>query len=204
VLGDIELVSSPASLEAFLLRYRASAAPAVAAVQSESLPGLRALEPTLRAAAPHRSAGDRHMVHAAPPDSAASPGQMRTDDSVPSQMWRTRGRRLAAAAALLAMLGAGVTVAARRLWPERGRAAALGTLELSTRPSTVEAFIDGTRRGATPLIVALDPGVHTVELRGAGQPRRIQLTINPGMKVSQFVDLTSRQSGGRRAPARQR
>ena len=82
---------------------------------------------------------------------------------------------------------------------------ALGTLELSTRPAMVDAFIDGTRRGSTPLVVPLDAGTHTVELRGAGKPRRIQLTINPGMKVSQYVDLTaaSRTKAGR-ASVRQR
>jgi len=44
-----------------------------------------------------------------------------------------------------------------------------------------------------------------VELRGAGKPRHIQFTINPGMKVSQYVDLTAASMAkARRVQARQR
>ena len=105
---------------------------------------------------------------------------------------------------MLALAGAGVTLAGRQLGWVGATVQTVGTLELRTRPATVDAFIDGERRGSTPLVVPLDPGMHTVELRGAGKPRRIQLTINPGMKVSQYVDLTVNRASNARPVAPQR
>ncbi len=178
VLGDGELVSSPASLDAFLARYRAGDAVAPSVVP----------------------------VLATPPAPVAAPA--RTWAHVPiggSRDWSKTWRQLAVGLAVLTVVGAAVTVVASRGWQNSGNVAVLGTLELSTRPAAMEAFIDGTRRGLTPLVLPLDPGEHTVELRGAGTPRRIQFTINPGMKVSQYVDLTAAATAkARRVQARQR
>ncbi|MEQ1728756.1 MAG: hypothetical protein ABL982_10270 [Vicinamibacterales bacterium] len=190
VLGDSELTSSPASLDAFLARYRASDAPAPAVVRTA---------PSVR-----ETVAVEAVVSAVSPDSSASHTRTPVQGSR-TRSWWTQRRRLAVVLVVLAVAGAWGTVVARRLWAGGGTVAALGTLELSTRPATVDAFIDGERRGATPLVVALDAGPHTVELRGAGKPRRIQLTITPGMKVTQYVDLTTALAPNpRRAPARQR
>ncbi len=190
VLGDSDLMSSPASLDAFLTRYRASDAPAPAVVRTG---------PSAR-----ETVAVEAVVSAVSPDSSAPHTRTPVQGSR-IRSWWTQRRTLAVVLVVLAVAGAWGTVVARRLWAGGGTVAALGTLELSTRPATVDAFIDGERRGSTPLVVALDAGTHTVELRGPGKPRRIQLTITPGMKVTQYVDLTAALTpNARRAPARQR
>lgn len=211
VLGDSELVSSPASLEAFLARYRA-AGDAFAPAVTRSFPSREplAVEPIAVAGALAAAAPPRHPVPVVPatapaaPAASAAAAHRRSGDGGQARISGPGWRRLAAVLVLLAVIGAGAALLARTVWTAQ-RAVAPGTLELTTRPSSVDAFIDGTRRGATPLVVTLDPGVHTVELRRAGQSRRIQLTINPGMKVSQHVDLAAaRQARARRVQVRQR
>ena len=98
--------------------------------------------------------------------------------------WRVLG----AAAAVLAVVAAG-GYAAWRPAPAPAVHAASGTLEIATNPDGAEALIDGVLRGTTPLVVALEPGAHSLELRGGGDPRTIPITINAGMKVSQYVEL---------------
>jgi hypothetical protein len=205
VLGDSELVSSPASLEAFLARYRAgdTLASAIASAAPPRQPV--ALEPMPIAELPMPPAPLRPVGPAAPvppPPSVVVPGRARADVS---GGWWTRWKTLAAAAALVAIAGAGGSLVARRFGLMGATPVAPGTLELKTRPATVDAFIDGERIGRTPLVVPLDAGTHTVELRGAGRTRRIQLTINPGMKVSQYVDLAAtRAAKARPVQPRQR
>jgi serine/threonine-protein kinase len=108
--------------------------------------------------------------------------------------WRVGG----VAAALLVVVAAGGTLGARRTPSRASVAPQSGTLEISSNPAGVETFVDGDLRGTTPLVLALDPGMHTVELRGAGDPRTIPITINAGMKVSQYVELSR---GGARTAA---
>ncbi len=206
VLGDGELVSSPASLDAFLARYRASEALAPAVVPGAPWRESRALDPVSIATPLLPDVPLRPVLLATPPASVSVPRLAPAHlPGGTSRDWSKTWRQLAVGLAVLAVVGAAATLVARRLWQSSGNVAALGTLELSTRPTTVEAFIDGTRRGSTPLVLPLDAGTHTVELRGAGKPRRIQFTINPGMKVSQYVDLTVAETAhARRVQVRQR
>ena len=196
VLGESELVSSPASLEAFLARYRAGDTLAPAVVSGSPRHESAALEPLSNGSAPLSMAAARPVAVIPPPTPMPTAVGARDHRAL-----RRNWRRLAAGVVGLALAGAGVTLAARRLGWVGATVQTVGTLELRTRPATVDAFIDGERRGSTPLVVPLDPGMHTVELRGAGTLRRLQLTINPGMMVSQYVDLTvSRASKARRVP----
>jgi hypothetical protein len=105
---------------------------------------------------------------------------------------------LGAAAAVVAVVAAGGYAAWRPAPPPPVHAAS-GSLEIATNPDGVEALIDGVLRGTTPLVLALDPGEHTLELRGGGDPRTIPITINAGMKVAQYVEL-SRRAGPPTAP----
>ena len=196
LLGDAELVSSPARLDEFLTRYRAGDGRTPALVRRTA--HREPTGPTLVEATPAAAPGPtlQPAEVSVPAASATSGVSGVAADDTPLRTWWWR---VAGVAALLAML-AGAALLLR--WPENGNdAAATGTLELSTRPATVKAIIDGTPRGATPLVVALEAGPHTVELRGTGRPRRIQLTITPGLKVSQFVDLTTGTKGRSRGPA---
>jgi hypothetical protein len=122
-----------------------------------------------------------------------------SDEELPAQGWRS-WRVLGAAAAVVAVVAAG-GYAAWRPAPPAPVHAASGTLEISTNPDGADALVDGVLRGTTPLVLALEPGAHTLELRGGGgDPRTIPITINAGMKVSQYVEL-SRGSAAAARPA---
>jgi hypothetical protein len=110
-------------------------------------------------------------------------------DGKPPRWWKN-WRVIGAAVAVIAVIAAGSSIGARK--PAEAEVyAASGTLEVSTNPAGVQAFIDGQLRGTTPLVLALEPGSHMLELRGTGEPRSIPITVNPGAKVSQFVELSS-------------
>ena len=80
--------------------------------------------------------------------------------------------------------------AASRVPMEAPVALAPGTLELSSGPSGVEAFVDGAFRGLTPLSLALAPGVHIIELhRPSAEPQSIPITLSSGMKISQYAEV---------------
>jgi hypothetical protein len=80
-------------------------------------------------------------------------------------------------------------VGARRFWADVPAPLPTGTLVVTTNPDGAEAFVDGIRRGNTPLKIQLLTGSHRVELRGHGEPRVIPITIAPGQEVAQYVDL---------------
>lgn len=105
---------------------------------------------------------------------------------------------------LAALLGAGVvlmigimaiTYAAffRRAAPatavETATAVATGQASFDSRPSGAEVVIDGVVRGTTPLKLPLPVGTHTLEMRDASGSRSLPLTIEPGVLVSQYVEL---------------
>lgn len=115
--------------------------------------------------------------------------------------WWKNWRVLGAAVAVVAVIAAGSSIGARKPSAEPEVHAASGTLEVSTSPAGVQAFIDGDLRGVTPVVMALEPGNHTLELRGAGEPRSIPITVSPGARVSQYVELSGGGSAGvRTAP----
>ncbi len=65
-----------------------------------------------------------------------------------------------------------------------------GLVEVTTGPAGVAAFVDGTYRGLTPLRLSLAPGPHAIELqRPDAEPVSVPVTLAPGMKLSQFVDM---------------
>jgi hypothetical protein len=102
-----------------------------------------------------------------------------------SRLWKWLG-----GAAILPGLVVGGAITAKRV----GTTAPLGqtgTLVLTTNPDGARALVDGELRGVTPLTVELSTGMHEVELQGAGAPRTIPVTIGAGVKVSQFVELTT-------------
>ena len=61
-----------------------------------------------------------------------------------------------------------------------------GNLTIDTRPAGSEVLIDGQRRGATPLTLALTPGSHTMTIRNGGDERVVPLTMAAGAEVTQY------------------
>ena len=64
-----------------------------------------------------------------------------------------------------------------------------GTLTIATRPPGSDVLIDGERRGATPLTLALTPGVHSLIIRSGSDERVVPLTIAPGAEVTQYYEM---------------
>jgi hypothetical protein len=105
---------------------------------------------------------------------------------------RSRGtfvKGAAATAISVVAIAAVALIGARRFWAEVPAPSPTGRLVVTTNPAGAEAFVDGMRRGNTPLTLELLAGSHRVELRGHGEPRVIPVTIAPGQEVAQYVDL---------------
>jgi hypothetical protein len=126
-------------------------------------------------ALPPRDLPDLESVHMLKPSAGRSRGAF--------------GKVAAVTAIGVVAIGAVALIGARRFWADVPAPSPTGTLVVTTNPAGAEAFVDGVRRGNTPVTVQLLPGSHHVELRGRGEPRVIPVTIAPGQQVAQYVDL---------------
>ena len=98
--------------------------------------------------------------------------------------------KVAAAATIgVVVLSVAALVGARRFWSDVPAPSPTGTLVVTTNPAGAEAFVDGVRRGNTPITLQLLAGAHNLELRGHGEPRAIPITLAPGQQIAQYVDL---------------
>jgi hypothetical protein len=77
--------------------------------------------------------------------------------------------------------------------------AATGTASFTSVPDGASISIDGTVRGITPLRVSLAAGTHNVQITSGSVSRTLPITIEPGVVVSQYVELAVPQAtaGGR-------
>ncbi|HXG88028.1 MAG TPA: PEGA domain-containing protein [Vicinamibacterales bacterium] len=129
--------------------------------------------------------------HSSPPDSTSAepnvtlPG---TADPAVRPGWRRRaGRGLAAAAALVLLVGAAGF--GQLYFAPPAVAESTGTLVVNTTPSGVAVIVDGHPRGVTPLTVELAPGEHVLTLATEGEPRIIPFTLTAGKTVAQTIEL---------------
>ncbi len=60
---------------------------------------------------------------------------------------------------------------------------------MTSNPDGVATFVDGEPKGMTPVTLTLSAGQHVVELRGAGEPRTIPVTITAGTQATQYIEL---------------
>jgi hypothetical protein len=100
--------------------------------------------------------------------------------------WNSEWRnRVAIAAAVL------VAIATAGVFAVRSYATAppTGMLVVNTNPDGVQVFINGKKRGLTPLTLELPTGDHKLELTLGDQTRAIPVKITQGGQVSQFVEL---------------
>jgi hypothetical protein len=95
-----------------------------------------------------------------------------------------RNRVAIAAAILVAVATAGVFA-----MKSYARVPPTGMLVVNTNPDGVQVFIDGRKRGMTPLTLELPTGDHKLELTQGDQTRAIPVKITQGGQVSQFVEL---------------
>jgi len=127
------------------------------------------------------------------PPATYEPAEFEDEDEAASTMpdfkrMVPRGRVAAVAVALVAVSTVGLFAARKYLMPG-ALPAVTGTLSINTNPPGATVVVDGQTSGITPLELALKPGAHNVELRGAGEPRTVPVNITPGQTVSQYIEL---------------
>ena len=96
---------------------------------------------------------------------------------------------LAAAAGVVLTLAGGGWFASQYFTSPAPIGASVGTLNVDSNPPGAQVIVDGEARGTTPVNLTLKAGAHTLELRGAGEPRVIPLIVAAGSQVSQYIEL---------------
>jgi hypothetical protein len=94
-----------------------------------------------------------------------------------------------AAAAIVLVLAGGGWFATQYFTSPAPIGASVGTLNVDSNPPGAQVVVDGEVRGTTPVNLTLKAGAHTLELRGAGEPRVIPLMVAAGSQVSQYIEL---------------
>jgi serine/threonine protein kinase len=110
------------------------------------------------------------------------------DDDTATAPGRPLGR-IAAAAVALIVISAGGVFAGRKFLALGASTTATGTLSINSNPPGAQVVVDGQTSGVTPLRLTLKQGPHNVELRGAGDPRAVPITITAGKELSQYIEL---------------
>lgn len=123
-----------------------------------------------------------------PPHVAATSQEEPEPDMAQPRPSTRRSGRVAAVVGLLA-LSVGGAFAARRYLAPAATAAATGQLSITSTPAGAAVLIDGDARGVTPIVLTLEAGAHLVQLRGAGEPRTLPISMAAGAEMSQYVEL---------------
>ena len=97
-------------------------------------------------------------------------------------------RTIAVAAGILMLLTTGGAFAAKRYF-SAPPVVAKGTLAVTTTPAGANVVIDGQQRGQAPMTIELAAGEHVLQVALDGSSRTIPFKVNPGVEVSQVIDL---------------
>lgn len=154
------------------------------AVPGTSAPALSTVKAQAGPVVDHRVAERKPAAHtpvATRPDMFGQPDP-------PSYGWAKWALAAVAAIAVLVAVGLPLRRSMSTVAPPAA-APATGTLAITTDPPGAVAVIDGQPSGTTPLTLTLPAGTHTVELRSAGSPRVLPVTITAGSHASQYIDL---------------
>jgi hypothetical protein len=183
-----ELRSEPPSLD---LRSRPEPAPTIAPPtfadirpKPEPIAAPAAAKPTLEPPVPHVSFGNDFSTARTADDERES----FSFEAAPDRPAVSKKLVIAAVAAVL-VLGGGYFAFDRVSKPAPAVEIETGTLVVTSNPDGVAAFVDGEPKGMTPVTLTLSAGRHVVELRGAGEPRTIPVTITAGMQATQYIEL---------------
>ena len=104
----------------------------------------------------------------------------------------TQSKRPSVKRSWIAAAVAVFAVAALLAWPRyltSATAASTGTLVVDTNPPGAQVIVDNVPRGQAPLNLSLQPGSHSIVVRGEGEPRTIPVTIVAGATSSHYLDL---------------
>ena len=154
--------------------------PAPAPAKSEA----KKAEPMPKAASKPAAAPPSPASFSAPVRDREPESELQVKRAIPFWDSPWRNRVAVAAAVLVAAITAGV-------FAVRSYATAppTGVLAVNTDPDGVEVYIDGKRRGSTPITMDLPTGDHKLELTLGDQTRAIPVKITTGGHISQFVEL---------------
>ena len=108
------------------------------------------------------------------------------EEPSPARPW---GKIAAGIAVLLVVLAAAAWSARGYFLTPPKPIPTTGVLTMASTPPGAQVFVDNVEHGQTPLTLTLAAGPHIVELRGAGEPRTIPITITAGMQTQQYIEL---------------
>lgn len=111
------------------------------------------------------------------------------EPAMPTGSRTRRYRRAWTVACLVFTAAAGILWANQRHLASFVPVQTMGILKIDTNPQGALVFVDGVQRGQTPADISLDPGQHTVEIRGDGEARTLQVSIAAGATASQYLEL---------------
>jgi hypothetical protein len=112
-----------------------------------------------------------------------------SEDGAEESAERKPWLRLTVAAIAVAGLVAACTYGGRSFFSTSEHAVRTGTLNVASNPAGAQVFVDRQGRGMTPVTLTLQPGPHTVEFRGIGEPRTLDVNVAAGTQTSQFIEL---------------
>jgi hypothetical protein len=101
---------------------------------------------------------------------------------------RARRVNIVTAALLLLSLAGGATLAVR-WYLTSAPVAAAGTVTITTNPPGAQIVLDGEAQGTSPRSLSVRPGRHLLELHGYGEPRTIELDVEAGAQLAQYIEL---------------
>jgi hypothetical protein len=150
----------------------------------------RPVEPSPTPTPSHISFGSHTAFpsHASISSRAAHPDASEEVEPIemPSRRKGRGGRRAAIAAIALLVLGGGALAARKFL---TAAPVTTGTVVVTTNPPGAQVLLDGKPEGASPTTLTVAAGTHVLELRGAGEPRKMSLDVAAGAQVSQYIEL---------------
>jgi hypothetical protein len=82
-------------------------------------------------------------------------------------------------------------VAASRTPAAAAPAPTVSSVTIKSLPEGATVFIDGRRRGVTPLQLSLPVGKHSVELRNGAATRKLPLDVEAGVAATQYIEIES-------------
>lgn len=217
VMADFEYPGLPASVETFLIRYQ-EAEPLVRTVPPDDVIAPEVVPRRTFAPQSDQHAVDQVTI-APPAGSTQVDDALMTDFAPETDLSTTRGRpdpdlqsaydAMSAVRDLFAIdaprsrsrwtvpVGLGVAVAlgaaAVPMWDRvtsrQTATTGTGTLVISTSPRGATASLDGSPLGVTPLAVTVLAGLHTLEVRGEGEPKTLPVVMTAGARLEQYIEL---------------
>jgi hypothetical protein len=109
----------------------------------------------------------------------------------PKPAWTLRWTVLVVSCGIVLVAGVFAFQPIQRRFPVAQAAPRAATLTLETRPAGAEVWIDGQRRGDSPITLSLSAGTHSMTLRRGRDERTVPLTLAAGADLKQYLEFTS-------------